>query len=91
VRFLTNLGLLPYDKNTERFGPYDFTLFEDDQTLTCLAGKQSSTAYTPGTGDGRTCSEVGHCANKNAPRGFLRGVFAIKLLARLARMLLRDH
>jgi len=46
--------LLPYDKNTERFGPYDFTLSEDGQTLTCPAGKQSSTVYTSGAGDGRT-------------------------------------
>jgi hypothetical protein len=46
--------LLPYDKNAERFGPYDFTLSQGGQTLTCPAGKQSSTLYTSGTGDGRT-------------------------------------
>jgi hypothetical protein len=46
--------LLPYDKNVERFGPYDFTLSEDGKTLTCPAGKQSSTAYGSGTGDGCT-------------------------------------
>jgi hypothetical protein len=45
--------LLPYDKNAARFGPYDFTLSDDGQTLTCPAGKQSSTAYPSGTGDGR--------------------------------------
>jgi hypothetical protein len=42
------------DKNTERFGPYDFSLSEDGKTLTCPAGKQSSTVYTSGAGDGRT-------------------------------------
>jgi len=46
--------LLPHDKNVERFGPYDFTLSEDGNTLTCPAGKQSATAYTSGAGDGRT-------------------------------------
>jgi hypothetical protein len=45
--------LLPYDKNSERFGPYDFSLSEDGSTLTCPAGKQSSTAYPSGPGDGR--------------------------------------
>jgi hypothetical protein len=35
--------LMPYDKNADRFGPYDFTLSEDGKTLTCPAGKQSST------------------------------------------------
>jgi hypothetical protein len=45
--------LLPYDKNSGRFGPYDFNLSEDGSTLTCPAGKQSSTAYPSGSGDGR--------------------------------------
>ena len=46
-------NLLPYDKNSGRFGPYDFSLSEDGETLTCPAGKQSSTAYPSGPGDGR--------------------------------------
>jgi hypothetical protein len=46
--------LMPYDKLDERFGPYDFTLSNDGQTLTCPAGKPSSTAYGSGAGDGRT-------------------------------------
>jgi hypothetical protein len=46
--------LMPYDKLDERFGPYDFTLSDDGQTLTCPAGKPSSTAYGSGAGDGRT-------------------------------------
>jgi hypothetical protein len=45
--------LLPYDKNAQRFGPYDFSLSEDGKALTCPAGKQSTTAYTSPTGDGR--------------------------------------
>lgn len=46
--------LLPYDKTIERFGPYDFTLSADGKILTCPAGKQSSTVYASGAGDGRT-------------------------------------
>lgn len=45
--------LLPYDKNSGRFGPYDFSLSTDGITLTCPAGKQSATAYPSGPGDGR--------------------------------------
>ncbi|MBV5267817.1 MAG: transposase, partial [Burkholderiaceae bacterium] len=44
--------LLPYDKNSKRFGPYDFFLSEDGKILTCPAGKQSTTAYPSGAGDG---------------------------------------
>lgn len=46
--------LLPYDKRTDRFGPYDFSLSEDSKTLTCPAGKHSDAAYASCTGDGRT-------------------------------------
>jgi len=46
--------LLPYDKNSERFGPYDFSLSVDSKVLTCPAGKQSSAAYSSPTGDGRS-------------------------------------
>ena len=44
--------LLPYDVRS-RFGPYDFILSEDGQTLTCPNGKCSTAAYTSPTGDGR--------------------------------------
>jgi hypothetical protein len=46
--------LPPYDARTARFGPYDFTLSEDGQQLTCPAGKVSRTAYPSQAGDGRT-------------------------------------
>ena len=45
--------LLPYDKNSQRFGPYDFNLSEDGKVLTCPAGKQSTTAYNSIPGEGR--------------------------------------
>jgi len=45
--------LLPYDKNSTRFGPYDFELSEDGKALTCPAGKQSTTAYHSISGEGR--------------------------------------
>jgi hypothetical protein len=43
-----------YATRSPRFGPYDFTLSDDGQTLTCPAGKVSTTAYPSGAGDGRT-------------------------------------
>ena len=45
--------LPPYEKRSERFGPYDFTLSEDGKTLTCPNGKSSQVAYPAGGGDGR--------------------------------------
>ena len=44
---------IPYDKRTERFGPYDFVLSEDGKFLTCPNGKTSEIAYRSGSGDGR--------------------------------------
>ena len=44
---------LPYDKRSERFGPYNFTLSEDGKALTCPNGKTSDIAYRSGSGDGR--------------------------------------
>lgn len=44
---------LPYDKRSERFGPYNFTLSEDGKVLICPNGKTSDIAYRSGSGDGR--------------------------------------
>jgi hypothetical protein len=44
---------LPYDKRSERFSPYDFTLSDDGKVLTCPYGKTSGLIYRSGTGDGR--------------------------------------
>lgn len=45
--------LIAYAARSDRFGPYDFTLSDDGNTLTCPFGKQSDTAYASGEGDGR--------------------------------------
>jgi hypothetical protein len=44
---------LPYDRRSERFGPYDFSLSEDGQALTCPNGKTTEIAYRSGAGEGR--------------------------------------
>jgi hypothetical protein len=44
---------MPYEKRSERFGPYDFSLSEDGQSLTCPNGKISTSAYASGSADGR--------------------------------------
>jgi hypothetical protein len=45
--------LPPYEKRSELFGPYDFTLSADGQSLTCPNGKSTSVAYPAGGGEGR--------------------------------------
>jgi hypothetical protein len=45
--------LPPYEKRSERFGPYDFSLSQDGAQLTCPNGKVSQVAYRSGSGDGR--------------------------------------
>jgi len=45
--------LPPYEKRSERFGPYDFSLAQDGAQLTCPNGKVSQVAYRSGSGDGR--------------------------------------
>lgn len=45
--------LPPYEKRSERFGPYDFSLSQDGSQLTCPNGKVSQVAYRSGSGDGR--------------------------------------
>lgn len=47
--------LLPYEKRSNLFGPYDFSLSQDGLTLTCPANKQSSIAYaTSALSNGRS-------------------------------------
>lgn len=46
--------LVAYDKRTERFGPSDFVLSPDGQSLTCPNGQVSNTAYGSQSGQGRT-------------------------------------
>lgn len=45
--------LPPYDRRTELFGPYDFTLSEDGKSLTCPNGKTTEVSYPSGGGEGR--------------------------------------
>jgi hypothetical protein len=46
--------LPPYEKRSERFGPYDFTLAEDGASLICPNGKISEIGYRSQAGDGRS-------------------------------------
>ena len=46
--------LPPYEKRSERFGPYDFTLAEDGKELVCPNGKISKVGYRSAAGDGRS-------------------------------------
>ena len=46
--------LPPYAQRSPRYGPYDFTLAEDGESLTCPAGQVSTTAYASQSGDGCT-------------------------------------
>jgi len=61
---------MPYDQRSERFGPYDFTLSEDGQSLSCPAGKVSTTAYPSGNhADGRTFRFFAcQCWNDDPPK-----------------------
>ena len=45
--------LVPYNQRTERFGPDDFVLASDDQSLTCPNGQVSTTAYRSQNSAGR--------------------------------------
>jgi len=45
--------LRDYGKRSERFGPADFSLSEDGETLTCPNGQSTTIAYRSGSGDGR--------------------------------------
>jgi hypothetical protein len=45
--------LPPYEKRTERFGPYDFSLSEDGKVLTCPGGKSTSIGCPAHNRDGR--------------------------------------
>jgi len=45
--------LSPYEKRSDRFGPYDFALADDGQELVCPNGRVSKVAYHSGAGDGR--------------------------------------
>jgi hypothetical protein len=42
-----------YAQRSQRFGPYDFTLSEDEKSLTCPQGKTSTICY-PSIGEGQT-------------------------------------
>lgn len=46
--------LPPYESRNGQFAPYDFSLSDDGQILTCPNGKSTSVAYRSGQGDGRS-------------------------------------
>ena len=45
--------IIDYDRRRKRFGPRDFDLSEDGQTLTCPNAKSSDIAYRSRSGEGR--------------------------------------
>lgn len=44
---------IPFAQRSDRFGPYQFSLSENGQALTCPNGQVSTTAYPSSSGDGR--------------------------------------
>lgn len=77
--------LIPYDQRSERFGPDDFTLAPDGQSLTCPNGQVSTTAYRSQSGGGRTfrfaaaqctaCPLAQPCRGDQLPPDHMRQVF----------------
>lgn len=45
---------MPYASRSARFGPYNFVLSEDGQSLTCPQGKTSTISYPSKDGEGQT-------------------------------------
>lgn len=77
--------LVAYDKRTERFGPSDFVLSPDGQSLTCPNRQVSSTAYASQSGEGRAfrfsadqcqgCPLLQKCRGNEAQPETMRQVF----------------
>lgn len=76
--------LIDNTKNSERFGPLDFTLGEKGE-LTCPGGAVSTTAYSSGSGDGYNyrfawddcegCALIQNCRGDKVKDGNPRNVF----------------
>jgi transposase len=77
--------LIPYDQRTQRFGPDDFSLFQDGRTLRCPGGQTSQIAYRSGSGDGlvfrffapqcQGCPLFARCRDPKADPQSMRQVF----------------
>ncbi len=50
---IVSATLPDYAGRSDRFGPYDFSLSEDDTTLTCPQGKSTDVSYASQSGDGQ--------------------------------------
>jgi len=50
---IVSAALPDYAGRSDRFGPYDFSLSEDDTTLTCPQGKSTDVSYAFQSGDGQ--------------------------------------
>jgi hypothetical protein len=61
--------LYPYDKRSDLFGPYDFTLSEDGKVLTCPNGKTTDVTFPAGGGEGRDFRFYPFQCWRNLPRG----------------------
>ena len=57
----------PYEKRTQRFAPYDFSLSPDGLTLSCPAGKSTPIAYRSQSGEGRDFRFLDHQCWRGAP------------------------
>ena len=74
-----------YDKRTERFGPYDFSLSDDGSTLTCPHEVASTQHYASGSGEGEGwrftaamcagCPLWAKCRDPHSPASAHRMVF----------------
>jgi len=77
--------LIPYEQRRARFGPDDFVLSSDGQSLTCPQGQVSATAYRSQSGEGRTfrfaapqcagCALLQPCRGEQAPATHMRQVY----------------
>jgi hypothetical protein len=61
--------LYPYDKRSDLFGPYDFTLSEDGKSLTCPNEKTTDVSYPAGGGEGRDFRFYPFQCWRELPRG----------------------
>ena len=54
TKTMVSAPLPGYANRSKRFGPYDFTLSADGESLTCPAGKETRISYRSGSGEGRS-------------------------------------
>ncbi len=89
----------PYGKNTQRFTPDQFSLSDDDTTLTCPNGHTTDMAYRHGHGEGRTfrffdcagCPLIKQCRDPKSDPAHMRQVFISDYRALLEAAKVYNH